>query len=458
MPAFVRRSDLPFVFREHERRTLDSENHAIAGDVEIARGDLGGRAAHGGERRLVEQVCEVGSAHAGRCPREIVEVDVLSERESVRMHTENFETLTAIGERYVDVTVEATRTQQCCVEHVGSVGSAEDHDARRRSESVELGKQLVQCLFAFVVAAAHARATLSPHRIDLVDEDDARCRTPRIGEQVTYPGGADADVHLHEVRTGDREERDVGFACDSSGQERFAGARRADQQHTFREPCADRPVAFRVPEHVDDFTELCLHALGPGDVHERDRCRTIAGAVAEPGRRPGHRRLGGVGRSSTNQQGHRDQNDHQRGDDRSPLIGRVRRSRPEAELRGGGERTSFIGREGRGTGRAERGAVDEHPGDHACVVREDCGTDLTAGCTLHEGGPREGVVGRAADPREQDGAEHQRGGDNEQPDRRPALPPWDVSPPSSVRGGLETACGETLPQRPDRRSRGHRAR
>ena len=57
-------------------------------------------------------------------------------------------------------------------------------------------------------------AAVPAHGVDLVHEHD-RGRV-RLGllEQVAHPGGADTDEHLHEVRTGDRVERDARLTGD----------------------------------------------------------------------------------------------------------------------------------------------------------------------------------------------------------------------------------------------------
>ena len=54
-------------------------------------------------------------------------------------------------------------------------------------------------LFALVVAAAHAGTALAAHCVDLIDEDDRLGVLLGLLEQITNPGGADADEHLHKV-------------------------------------------------------------------------------------------------------------------------------------------------------------------------------------------------------------------------------------------------------------------
>ena len=85
--------------------------------------------------------------------------------------------------------------------------------------------KLVERLLAFVVTAAEAGAAMTADRVDLVDEDDAGCVLLRLVEHVADAGGADADEHLDEVRTRDREERHLGFAGDRAREQRLAGAR-----------------------------------------------------------------------------------------------------------------------------------------------------------------------------------------------------------------------------------------
>ena len=52
-------------------------------------------------------------------------------------------------------------------------------------------------------------------------------------EQIAHARGAHADEHLDEIGAGEAEERDLRFAGDRSGEQRLAGARRADQQHAL---------------------------------------------------------------------------------------------------------------------------------------------------------------------------------------------------------------------------------
>ena len=77
-----------------------------------------------------------------------------------------------IGTASTDVTVEATGTQQSRVQDVGPVGGGQYDHVLVGLKAIHLDQQLVEGLFAFVVAAAQAGAALATNGVDLVDEDD----------------------------------------------------------------------------------------------------------------------------------------------------------------------------------------------------------------------------------------------------------------------------------------------
>ena len=122
-----------------------------------------------------------------------------------------------------------------------------------RIEAVELGEQLVERLLLLVVAAERAGAAAAAEGVQLVDEDDAGRRLPRLLEQVAHARRADAHEHLDELGAGDREERHAGLAGDRARQQRLAGARRADQQNAFRHARAEPAERCRIPQEGDDL-------------------------------------------------------------------------------------------------------------------------------------------------------------------------------------------------------------
>ena len=89
-------------------------------------------------------------------------------------------------------------------------------------------------------------------------------------EHVAHAARADADEHFHEVRTADAEERHVRLAGDGLGEQRLAGAGRADHQHALRNAAAELLEFLRVLEELDEFPDLFLGLLDAGHVLEGD--------------------------------------------------------------------------------------------------------------------------------------------------------------------------------------------
>ena len=178
-----------------------------------------------------------------------------------------------VGERDLHLAVEASRSQQGGVEDLGPVGGGDDDDARARFESVHLRQELVEGLLALVVGHDGPAPALADG-VDLVDEDDRRSPLAGIGEEVADPGRPHPDEQLHEARTGEGEEGDLGLAGHGSGHERLARARGPDHEDPARAYRTGLGVALGVLQEVDDLDDL---ALGP----------VVAGHVGEPGRGTG---------------------------------------------------------------------------------------------------------------------------------------------------------------------------
>ena len=139
-----------------------------------------------------------------------------------------------------------------------------------RVEAVHLDEQGVERLLALVVAADVAAAAGLAEGVELVDEDDAGRFLLGLLEHVADAGRADADEHFDEVGAAEAEERHARLAGDGLGEQRLAGARRADQQHALGNAAAEHLVLFGRLEELDDFAELVDGFVDAGDVFERD--------------------------------------------------------------------------------------------------------------------------------------------------------------------------------------------
>src|SRR5262249_1309989 len=136
-------------------------------------------------------------------------------------------------------------------------------------KAVHLDQELVQRLLALVIATAEAGAAMAADRVDFVDEDDAGRVLLGLLEHVADAARADADEHLDEIGTGNREERHVGFTRARTRDQRLAGAGRADQEHAARNAAAEALEFARVTQELDDLLQVLLGLVDAGDVLER---------------------------------------------------------------------------------------------------------------------------------------------------------------------------------------------
>ena len=145
------------------------------------------------------------------------------------MHFQNFLAADDVRIRHHDLTVETTRPQKCGIKNVRTVGRGNDDDAFRGFKPVHFDKQLIERLFTLIIAAAKTGAAMTTDSVDFVDEDDARCILLGLFEHVADTACANTDEHFHEIRAGDCEERNACLACNSTGNQGFAGSRRSDE-------------------------------------------------------------------------------------------------------------------------------------------------------------------------------------------------------------------------------------
>jgi hypothetical protein len=260
---------LLFVGEEH-RLALGSHHDLVFSYFEVVHVDRFAVVAGGGEGGLVDHVGEVCSGEARCAASEDVEVDVFGHGDLLGVDLENLFAATDVGTIDDDAAIETARAEKRGVEDVGPVGRGDEDYAVVGLETVHFHQQLIQGLLALVMSAAKACATVTSDGVDFVDEDDAGGVLLALLEEVADAGCADAYEHLDEVRTGDGEEWDVGFASDCAGQEGLAGSRRSDEEDTLGDAAAEALELLRLAEELDDLLELFLGFVNSGDILESD--------------------------------------------------------------------------------------------------------------------------------------------------------------------------------------------
>jgi len=195
----------------------------VFGEVE-----LGHDPPHRLERRLAHQRCKVGADKAVGPPRQGIEVDALGQRHAAGVNADDLAPTGLVGHADHDLAVEPAGAAKRLVDRLGAVGSGDDDQILARLDPVHQCQQL--CHQPFFGLAADLPA-LGGDRVDLVDEDDRRCRFCRFLENLAQALFRFAIGRAHDFRTRNVEELSVAFVGDGLGQPGLAGPGRAMQQH-----------------------------------------------------------------------------------------------------------------------------------------------------------------------------------------------------------------------------------
>ncbi len=110
---------------------------------------------------------------------------------------------------------------------------------------------------------------MATDRVDLIDEDDAGRVLLALFEEVTDAAGTHSHKHLDKVGPRNAEERHASLTGDRTCQECLAGPRRAHHQHALGNATAQALELLGILQEGDDFLELVLGLVDPGDVSER---------------------------------------------------------------------------------------------------------------------------------------------------------------------------------------------
>ena len=247
----------------------------IAGDdgldrfLQVALGDGLAARLDGGNRALVDDVRQLRAGAAARGARNLRIVDVRIGLDLLGVHAQDRLAAGQVRQLHRDAAVKAARAQQRLVQDLRAVRRRQDDDALARVKAVHFRQQLVERLLALVVAAHAGVVAALADRVDLIDEHDARRLLARLLEQVAHARRAHADEHLHELRAGDGEERHLRLTRDGLGQQRLAGAGRADEQRALGQLRADVAVLLRIVQEIDDLLQRVLRLVLAGHVVKR---------------------------------------------------------------------------------------------------------------------------------------------------------------------------------------------
>ena len=264
----VVRDDLLLVIGQNGGLALLAGDDHLDALLEVLLGRTLATEADGAKGALVNDIGQIGTGSTRCGAGDRGQVDAGLGLHILGMKLEDGLTTGQVRQLDGHAAVEATRTQQCGVKRVWTVGGRKDDDALLVVEAVHLGEKLVERLLALVVSRESATVALLADGIDLIDEDDAGGLFLGLLEQVANLGGAAANEHLDELGTRNGEERYTSLAGDGLGEQGLARAGRTHEQGTARQLGTDLLVALRVLEEVHDLLERFLCLLLAGNILE----------------------------------------------------------------------------------------------------------------------------------------------------------------------------------------------
>ena len=176
MPCFVVGDRAFFVLGKDFRFALQTADDTVDGIHKVLFANFLMVVASSDEGSLVAYIGNVCARETGCLLSQEVHIEGIVCLNRAEMHLEYLFALLQVGEFDMYLPVEPPGTQQSGIQDIGPVGSREDDDPRVGTETVHLGKQLVERRFTFIVAPCHhILAPRTTDSIDLVNKDDGRC-------------------------------------------------------------------------------------------------------------------------------------------------------------------------------------------------------------------------------------------------------------------------------------------
>src|SRR6516164_2433102 len=192
----------PLLFAEHPALLLDPSNNPLDGCGEVVKRHLFGIAPGRSNGSLVNQVCKIGASKACRQAGDLVQVDILASLDLLDVNAEDGQPPRFVGAVNQHLSIESPSPKQGGVQNFRSICCRQQNNAGTRIETIELGQQLVECLFLLVMAAENTSNPATTKRVQFVDENDAWRGLSCLLKKVPHTRCADADKQLDKFRPG----------------------------------------------------------------------------------------------------------------------------------------------------------------------------------------------------------------------------------------------------------------
>ena len=118
------------------------------------------------------------------------------------MNLQDFHAPLQVRSVYNDTAVKTSRTEQCGIQYLRTVGCRKNQKTLGSIKSIHLSQKLVQRLLTLVISSAIAGITAFTYGIDLINKYNTGCILLGFFKQVADTGCTYTYKHLHKFRTG----------------------------------------------------------------------------------------------------------------------------------------------------------------------------------------------------------------------------------------------------------------
>ena len=183
---------------------------------------------------LVDHIGKVGAYCTAGCKCDGIQIYGIIHQHILGMHLQNFHTALQIRFVYNNSSVEASRTQQCFIQNLRSVGGCQNNDTFLAIKAVHFNQKLVQRLLALVMAATKTGTSSSCNSIYFINKNNTWCVLLCLTEQISDTGCTHTYIQFDKVRAGKGEKGNMSFSGYGFCQKRLTCSGRAYQQRTLR--------------------------------------------------------------------------------------------------------------------------------------------------------------------------------------------------------------------------------
>ena len=266
MSAFMIGREQFFLLGHHQSAALGAHHDLVLGIFKFRHCDNALATTSRHQSRFIDQIHQI-SARKPRCAaRHNFQINIWRKRNFANMDFENFLAAHHIGIGNNNLAIKTARTQQGWIEHVRAVGGRNQDNPLIGLKAVHFNEQLIECLFALIIATAKARATMTTHSIDFVDKDNAGRILLGLFKHVAHAARANAHEHFNKVRTRNGEEGHIGFACNGARQQGLTCAGGADKQDAAWNTPTQTLELLRIAQKFYDLLQIILGFINASDI------------------------------------------------------------------------------------------------------------------------------------------------------------------------------------------------